>query len=364
MKDRSKLGHDSIFKHLKIIDLSTVLAGPSVGSFFAELGAKVIKIEHPTHGDITNTWRLPQETDLSKQSAYYASVNFQKELIKLDLSAESAYDLFVKELIDAHIILINFKKGDDAKLKVRPEDLWAINPSLIIGKITGFGSKNDRIAYDLILQAETGFMAMNGTPESGPVKMPVALIDVLAAHQLKEGLLLALLQSAQDPKGRVVSVSLYDAAICSLANQAANYLMSAQVPQRMGSLHPNIAPYGEIFQSKDDKLLTFAIGSDQHFHKLLSTLNLLKLEDEQKFKSNIARVKNRTALAQIIQEKVGELLAEPLLSDLQKLGVPAAQIQTLDQVFANPNAQELVRVEQIDGQSTKRVSQIAFNFKT
>ena len=201
------------------------------------------------------------------------------------------------------------------------------------------------------------------TPNIQVIERMFALIDVLAAHQLKEGLLLALLQRAQAPKGQVVSVSLYDDAICSLANQAANYLMCAQVPQRMGSLHPNIAPYGEIFQSKDNKLLTFAIGSDLHFHKLLKSLDLLVIQEEVQFKSNIERVKNRTVLAQIIQEKVGELLAAPLLSNLQELGVPAAQIQTLDQVFADPNAQVLVRIEQIGSQSTKRVSQIAFQFE-
>ncbi len=350
------------FQDLKVIDLSTVLAGPSVGTFFAELGARVIKIEHPKFGDVTNTWRLQQESDSSKQSAYYSSVNFLKENMALDLTIEAHYSLFETQLKDADIILMNFKKGDDVKLKVRPENLWAINPSLIIGKISGFGSDNDRIAYDLILQAESGFMSMNGTPDSGPVKMPVALIDVLAAHQLKEGLLLALLQRKHG-KGQVVSVSLYDTAICSLANQASNYLMAQQVPQRIGSLHPNIAPYGEIFQSKDEKLLTFAIGSDLHFHKLLASLDLIALQDDIQFKSNIERVKNRSALAQIIQEKVGELLAAPLLSILQELGVPAAQIQTLDQVFADPNAQELVREEQIGSQNTKRVSQIAFKFE-
>lgn len=259
------------FQDLKIIDLSTVLAGPSVGTFFAELGARVLKIEHPQHGDVTNTWRLKQESDLSKQSAYYSSVNYKKELVKLNLRLDADYHVFIDELKDADILLMNFKKGDDQKLKVTPTELWKINPSLLIGKITGFGSDNDRIAYDLILQAETGFMSMNGTPESGPVKMPVALIDVLAAHQLKEGLLLALLQREQD-KGQLVSVSLYDAAVCSLANQASNFLMEQQIPQRIGSLHPNIAPYGEIFETKDQQLLTFAIGSDQHFENLLLTL--------------------------------------------------------------------------------------------
>jgi crotonobetainyl-CoA:carnitine CoA-transferase CaiB-like acyl-CoA transferase len=348
---------------LKVIDLSTVLAGPSVGTFFAELGAHVLKIEHPIHGDVTNSWRLPQETDPLQQSAYYASVNFQKEVLKLDLSETKDYALFVKELEDTDIVILNFKKGDDAKLKVRPKDLWKINPNLIVGKITGFGSQNDRIAYDLILQAETGFMAMNGTPESGPVKMPVALIDVLAAHQLKEGLLLALLHKQQASKGQIVSVSLFDAAICSLANQASNFLMSQQVPKRIGSLHPNIAPYGEIFKTKDQQLLTFAIGSDQHFRKLLSCLDLIDLKENPAYKTNIERVSNRAALARLLQAKVGEQQADKLLNSLHELGVPAAKIKTLDQVFTDDAAKQLVRTAAFGTQTTHRVSQIAFKFE-
>jgi len=350
------------FQDLKVIDLSTVLAGPSVGTFFAELGARVIKIEHPKFGDVTNTWRLQQESDSSKQSAYYSSVNFLKENMALDLTIEAHYSLFETQLKDADIILMNFKKGDDVKLKVRPENLWAINPSLIIGKISGFGSDNDRIAYDLILQAESGFMAMNGTPDSGPVKMPVALIDVLAAHQLKEGLLLALMQREQG-KGQVVSVSLYDAAICSLANQASNYLMAQQVPQRIGSLHPNIAPYGEIFETQDGQLLTFAIGSDQHFEKLVSYLDLHELAKDPRFSSNIERVKNRGVLYHYMASVISMKTCAHIISSLLELGVPVAKIKSLEEVFEDPKAMSLVKTEQIDGQNTKRVSQIAFKFE-
>ena len=350
------------FQDLKVIDLSTVLAGPSVGTFFAELGARVIKIEHPKFGDVTNTWRLQQESDSSKQSAYYSSVNFLKENMALDLTIEAHYSLFETQLKDADIILMNFKKGDDVKLKVRPENLWAINPSLIIGKISGFGSDNDRIAYDLILQAESGFMAMNGTPDSGPVKMPVALIDVLAAHQLKEGLLLALMQREQG-KGQVVSVSLYDAAICSLANQASNYLMAQQVPQRIGSLHPNIAPYGEVFETQDGQLLTFAIGSDQHFEKLVSYLDLHELAKDPRFSSNIERVKNRGVLYHYMASVISMKTCAHIISSLLELGVPVAKIKSLEEVFEDPKAMSLVKTEQIDGQNTKRVSQIAFKFE-
>ena len=350
------------FHALKVIDLSTVLAGPSVCTFFAELGARVIKIEHPKYGDVTNAWRLKQESDSSKQSAYYSSVNYQKENLALDLTIEAHYALFQAQLKDADIVLMNFKKDDDAKLKVRPEDLWPINPTLIIGKISGFGSDNDRIAYDLILQAETGFMAMNGTPESGPVKMPVALIDVLAAHQLKEGLLLALLKR-QPSKGQVVSVSLYDAAICSLANQAANYLMTQQVPQRIGSLHPNIAPYGEIFETQDGQLITFAIGTDQHFDKLVTYLDLNKLAQDPRFSSNIERVKNREVLFNDLARVISLKTCAQITAALFELNVPVAKIKTLDEVFADPKALSLVKEEHINGQNTRRVSQIAFKFE-
>lgn len=345
-------------KELKILDLSTVLAGPSVGTFFAELGSRVIKIEHPTHGDITNTWRLANEQNTDIQSAYYSSVNYLKEKRLLNFQDPQDYLIFLKELADTDIVLLNFKKGDDFKLKLDEQTLWKHKPGLIIGKITGFGSDSDRIAYDLILQAETGFMSMNGNPDSGPIKMPVALIDVLAAHQLKEGLLLALLQRKQH--GQLVSVSLYETAVCSLANQASNFLMSQHIPKRIGSLHPNIAPYGEIFQTKDGKQITFAIGSNAHFEKLCHVLNLSDLCQDPRFLNNIDRVNNRAMLAQLIQEKVINFEANHLIETNIQIGVPAAFIKDLAEVFKAPEVKKLIRTESINGFDTKRVSQIAF----
>lgn len=349
-------------KHLKIIDLSTVLAGPAVGTFFAELGARVIKIEHPKNRDITNTWRLASESDQTNQSAYYSSVNYLKENLALDLSNQAHYAQFLQLVKNADILLMNFKNGDDKKLKVTSQDLWKINPGLIIGKISGFGSNNDRIAYDLILQAESGFMAMNGTKESGPTKMPVALIDILAAHQLKEGILLALLKR-QKNTGQLVSVSLYDAAICSLANQASNFLMQGHIPERIGSLHPNIAPYGEIFYTNDGQIITLAIGSDTHFKKLLTCLNLPELETDERFKSNINRVKHRNELQRLLQQSISKISGKSLIKQLIEQNVPVAQIKTLESVFNDNQAKSLVRTELVDGQITKRVSQVAFKFE-
>ncbi|MBI3240227.1 MAG: CoA transferase, partial [Flavobacteriia bacterium] len=255
-----------MFESLKVIELATVLAGPAVGMFFAELGAKVTKIEHPSLPDVTRSWKLPTEND----------------------------------------------------------------------KISGFGDDSDRVAYDLILQAESGLMSMNGTPESGPVKMPVAFIDVLAAHQLKEGLLVALLERQISGKGHVVSVSLYDAAVSSLVNQASNYLMEGHVPQRIGSLHPNIAPYGELFATSDQKQVTFAIGSNRHFEGLCTFLGLTELFADDRFSVNAHRVKNRTSLFEILQTAIAQHTSESLNLAMQQQHIPFGIIRTLDEVFTDP----------------------------
>jgi crotonobetainyl-CoA:carnitine CoA-transferase CaiB-like acyl-CoA transferase len=349
-----------MLSHLTIIDASTVLAGPSVGTFFAELGAKVIKIENPTVPDVTRTWKLTSEDKLSDVSAYFASVNYKKEYTQLNLKDSQDRETFLKLISKADVLLTNFKKGDAQKFHIEDEVLFQINPRLIHGKISGYGSDSSRVAYDLILQAETGFMSMNGTLDSGPVKMPVALIDVLAAHQLKEGILLALLQSQKDGKGKVVEVALYDAAVCSLVNQASNYLMEGKIPQRIGSLHPNIAPYGEIFSTQDKDLITFAIGSDGHFVKLCHFLGLEYLPDDERFSSNQLRVQHRTELFHLLQDELEKLDTKDILEWAEEYHVPCGKIRDLKEVFEDDRAQSFVKEETIDNKQTKRVSQVAF----
>ena len=345
---------------LKILELSTVLAGPAVGMFFAELGASVLKLEHPDLPDVTRSWKLPSENAENTVSAYFSSVNYKKHYQKLNLTS-SIGALEIQQLIRvSDIILMNFKKGDDAKFGLTDEQIFALNPSMIIGKISGFGDESDRVAYDLILQAESGFMSMNGTQESGPVKMPVALIDVLAAHQLKEGILVALLEKQLTGKGAVVSVSLFDAAVTSLVNQASNFLMEGHVPQRIGSLHPNIAPYGELFTTKDQQLITFAIGSNKHFAGLCSFLQLTELPTDKRFSDNGLRVKNRTALYALLKTPIALLEAAFIDQYMQQNHIPMGIVRSLNEVFEHSTAQQLIREEEIDHQLTKRVTSIAF----
>lgn len=350
-------------KDLTVIDASTVLAGPSVGMFFAELGAKVIKVEHPTLGDVTRTWKLPSESKETSVSAYFSSVNYGKEYRKLDYTLQEDHAEFLKLIENADILLTNFKFGDAEKFNLTDEVLKTANPRLIHGRISGFGNHSDRVAYDLILQAESGFMSMNGTPDSGPVKMPVALIDVLAAHQLKQGILVALLQRTTSNKGKTVDVSLYESAISSLVNQASNYLNQGFVAKRIGSLHPNIAPYGELFITQDDKLVTFAIGSNNHFFKLCQFLDCLYLVDDELFSYNQARVVNRLKLHRILQEKIELIDSEVLMYAMEKEHIPAGIVKPLNEVLDNPSVQDMILEEEIDGVATRRIKSVVFHIR-
>ncbi len=349
-----------MFSTLKIIDISTVLAGPSVGTFFAELGASVLKIESPIHGDVTRSWKLPTEDKNVTISAYFSAINYLKDYIKLDFSIQEDRQKLLHLIKEADILLSNFKFGDAKKFNLEDEVLFELNPKLIHGKISGFGKHSDRVAYDLILQAESGFMSMNGTTDSGPVKMPVALIDVLAAHHLKEGILVALLERHESQNGKAVEVSLYEAAIASLANQATNYLMGGSVAKRIGSLHPNIAPYGELFTTKDQQQITFAIGSDIHFEKLCTFLSLDSLPKDVLYANNTARVKNRIELASCLQEKIQNITAQEILTYMHAHFVPVGKIKSLDEVLTDDNCQHLIREEIIDGIMTKRITSKIF----
>lgn len=355
----------SLFEGLKVVELASVLAGPAVGNFFSELGAEVIKVENKsTGGDITRQWRLPNETKKGP-SAYYASINWNKKSIQLDLTERGDNQMVCKLIQEADIIITNFKKGDDLKFGLSYEEVKTMNSAIIYGRISGFGTEDARVAYDLILQAETGFMTINGQPESPPTKMPLALIDLLAAHQLKEGILCALLKQKDKPhKPFLIDVSLYESAVASLINQATNWLMNGNIPQRMGSLHPNIAPYGEIFTTKDNRSVTLAIGTNDQFKKLCDILNRPSLADQSWFKSNSQRVKHREGLYELLQAEFQKVKATTLLEDLQKHRVPAGEIKNLEQVFTSEQAENLLLKENMEGRETIRPRTTVFQMRS
>ena len=349
-------------ENLKVIELSTVLAGPSVGMFFAELGAEVIKIENPTTGgDITRKWHQPKEKK-SDQSAYFSCVNWGKKHFFLDFKNPIDFSKLKQLIQEANIVITNFKNGDAEKFNLTFEDCKKINPTLIYGHIGGFKSIPKRVAFDAVVQAETGFISMNGQPDADGVKMPVALMDILAAHQLKEGILVALLKQNSSKRAFHVSTTLEESGYASLANQASNFLMNSFIPERIGSLHPNIAPYGEKIITCDKKEYLLAIGTEKQFKDFAKFIGLDN-EILIKFDSNQKRVENRLELLTHIQHKVSSMNSAHFFNSCIELNIPIGEVKTMKDVFKNPVAKKMVLKEKIKNQQTKRIATIAFTIK-
>jgi len=342
-----------MLKGLKVLELASVLAGPGAGQFFAELGAQVIKVENlKTGGDVSRTWKgRDEQTD--DRSAYFCSVNWGKKSIAIDLSSGKGQSIVQKLAAKSDIVIASYKPGDAEKLGVTYQQLRLNNEQLIYGQITGYGSDNDRVGYDAVIQAESGFMDLNGEKNNEPLKMPVALIDILAAHHLKEGLLLALLKRDRTGEGSLVEVSLIQAAISSLANQATNWLVAKKLPTRQGSAHPNIAPYGESFLTKDGKRILFAIGSDRQFFDLMNVLHLDEWSKSDKFKSNHERIIHRDELTRLLSEIIHQFDSKELMIKINAHKIPAGIIQNIKEVFGMKEARELmIKGEELTGVKT------------
>ena len=348
---------NQIFKGLKIIELASVLAGPAVGQFFAELGATVIKIENSkTNGDVTRKWKLPKENKDSEFSAYYHSTNWGKESLMLDLSDETERTAAQNLIAQSDIVLANFKSGSAEKLQMDHAFLKKRNPELIYANLTAYGEQDNSPGFDVLLQAETGFLFMNGELDRPPVKMPVALIDILAAHQLKEAILIALLKRKETGKGCYISVSLAKSAIAALANQASNWLNVGHIPQRMGTQHPNISPYGDIFKTKDQKEIILAIGTEKQFADLCDILHLNEIKNNDHFKLNSERVKNRKELNKILEKAFLNFEQAFLLNQFKIKKIPAGIIRNMHQVFEMPFAQEMILENKHGGKGLRTVA--------
>jgi crotonobetainyl-CoA:carnitine CoA-transferase CaiB-like acyl-CoA transferase len=332
----------SQLKNTIVLELASVLAGPGVGQFFAELGAEVIKVENlKTSGDVTRSWKSADERS-DDRSAYFCSVNWGKQSIAVDLIRPEGRNIVQRLARRSHIVITSYKPGDAEKLGVDYATLSKDRPELIYGEITGYGSESQRVGYDAIIQAEAGFMYMNGDPGSRSLKMPVALMDILAGHQLKEGLLLAMLEKEKTGMGRRVEVSLIQAAVASLANQASNYLVAGRLPRKQGSSHPNIAPYGDIFLTADDQEILLAVGTDKQFSQLTKLLKISDICNNLSFETNVLRVQNRVGLNDILAKAIRQFQAANLLNTLHTEKIPAGLIRNMAEVIAQPEVKEIM----------------------
>ena len=346
--------HD-LCSELKIIELASVLAGPSVGAFFAEFGASVIKVENlQTKGDVTRFWRTAGEQDTSDISAYFASVNFGKRSLALDIFRQQGRDVLYSLLSAADVIIASYKPGDAEKLGVAYDEVKKHNPSIIYGHITGYGNDSSRTGYDAIIQAETGYTSMNGTEEM--CKMPVALMDVLAGHQLKEAILMALWSRERTGEGCYIPISLYDSALSGLVNQSSNFLNAGHVPKPLGSDHPNIVPYGTLYKCRDDQYLILAVGNDKQFAALMDILNL---EITPEFETNHGRVQNRDALKAILTDALSHVDRDEFLEKLHETKIPAGKLNNMEHVFSDSAALNMV----VENDGVRSVRQGAYSDK-
>ena len=354
----------NFFEGLKVLDLSSVLAGPLTASFFAETGAEVTKIENKlTGGDVTRQWKLRSEDPDNPYSAYYCAANFGKKVLLLDLSNAEDRTMAEQLVSESDIIISNFQKKTAEKLGLTPDQISTRYPKAIFAQLSAYDYDDPRPGYDLVMQAETGYISMNGTTDGKLCKMPVAMIDILAAHQMKEAILMALLNKMKTGLGSTLHVSLYKSALSGLANQASNYLMCGHIPEPMGTLHPNIAPYGDMFYSSDCIPFILAVGSDAQFKKLWKTL-IKADENYYTFDTNIKRLEKRFRLQELLQSHFSHFPFTVLEFLLKENNIPYCRISDLSEVFSRSESNCMINVELKDQNiRLKSVSAIAFDIK-
>lgn len=326
---------------IKVLELASVLAGPLAGTAFAVRGAKVTKVERPPHGDVTRSWRGRNEPEGG--SAYYASANAGKHVVWQDLGSAAGLTWLESALAEHDVVLQNFKAADLAKFGLEPETIAARHPHLVHVRLVGFPEAPERLAYDVVVQAETGFMSMNGEAGGPPLRMPVALMDVLASHQIRAAVLEGLLGRAQGLGGCYAEVSLEASGISALVNQATNFLIGHQRPTAQGSIHPNIAPYGDLLRCSDGWVV-LAVGSDRQFQQLCQVLGHAEWADDERFLTNPDRLQHRVELMELLNSASTHASRTFWDSAFQAAGVPAGVVRGVDEVFAPGTAGEAMLI--------------------
>ncbi|WP_109514410.1 CaiB/BaiF CoA transferase family protein [Pseudomonas ovata] len=331
--------------HIRVLDLSRVLAGPWAGQILADLGADVIKVERPVSGDDTRAWGPPFLRDENghdtSEAAYYLSANRNKQSVTIDFTRPEGQAL-VRELAARSDVLIeNFKVGGLAAYGLDYPTLKAINPRLIYCSITGFGQSGPyarRAGYDFMIQGLGGLMSLTGRAEAeegaGPVKVGVALTDILTGLYSSTAILAALAHRDQSGEGQHIDMALLDVQVACLANQAMNYLSTGVAPRRLGNAHPNIVPYQDFPTADGDFILT--VGNDSQFRKFAEVAGRPEWADDPRFKSNTLRVAHRAELIPLIRQVTVFKTTVQWVAELEAAGVPCGPINDLAQVFADP----------------------------
>jgi len=330
---------------LRVLDLSRVLAGPWAGQLLADLGAEVVKVERPGFGDDTRAWGPPwlksDDGQPTSESAYYLSANRNKHSVTIDLGKPEGQALVRQLAAKADIVLENFKVSGLRQYGLDYASLKEANPRLIYCSITGFGQTGPyatRAGYDFLIQGMGGLMSLTGRPDGaageGPIKVGVALTDVMTGLYATVAVLAALAHRERTGQGQHIDLALLDVQIAALANQAANYLVGDEVPTRMGNAHPNIVPYQD-FPTADGYMI-IAIGNDSQFASFCRTAGHPEWATDARFVTNPQRVKHREELIALIREVTLSRSTGEWVAAMDRAGVPCGPINSLDKVFADP----------------------------
>ena len=331
--------------HIKVLDLSRVLAAPCTGHNLADLGAEVIKIERPKNGDDSRAFGPPWLKDASgkdtTESAYFLAANRGKKSITINLSVAAGQALVRKLAAQCDVLLENYKYGDLARYGLGYDDLKAVNPGLVYCSVTGFGQTGpyrERPGYDFMIQGMGGLMSITGErddlPGGGPQRVGVPIVDIMTGMYASIAVCAALAHRERTGAGQHLDLALLDTQVAFLANQAMNYLASGEVPGRLGNAHPNIVPY-QTFNTRDGAII-LACGNDNLFNRFCETAGCQHLAGDARFATNGKRVENRAALVPLLNEIFATRTTHDWVEALEAAGVPNGPINDIQQVFEEP----------------------------
>ena len=317
---------------LRVLDLSRVLAGPYATMVLADLGADVIKVEHPERGDDTRHWGPPFA---GGESAYFLSVNRNKCSIALDLKAPEGLDKVKSLAAEADVLIENMRRGTLEKRGLGYEALREANPGIVYCSVTGFGpgEDRDRPGYDFLVQARAGIMGITGFPEGEPTKVGVAIADIVCGLYAATAILAALRRREMSGEGARIEVPLFETTLGWLANRAQEYLVSGDDKGRMGNSHPTIVPY-QTFDASD-RPIAVAVGNDAQFRRLCEVIGRAELADDERYATNPERVANREELVEILQKEFSKKGADAWVEEIREAGVPIGPVNALADVFSD-----------------------------
>jgi crotonobetainyl-CoA:carnitine CoA-transferase CaiB-like acyl-CoA transferase len=334
--------------HIRVLDLTRILAGPWATQNLADLGAEVIKVERPKTGDDTRSWGPPWLKDSqgkeTREAAYYLSVNRGKKSITVDLSLSAGQQLVRDLAARSDVLVENYKVGDLARYGLAYDDIRQINPRVVYCSLTGFGQTGphaQRPGYDFIFQGMGGLMSITGErddlPGGGPQKVGIAITDVLTGMYASLAITAAIAYRQVSGVGQYIDLALFDTIVAFNANQILNYWCSGDIPKRYGNAHANIVPY-EVFASADGYII-LAVGNDTQFANFCRAAGRPELAEDPRFKTNPARVSNRAVLVPIVQEIVRTRPGREWITALEAAGVPCGPINDMREVFEHPQVQ-------------------------